>query len=105
LSLPGNSASPKLLDRLAAELRLPHYSPLTTRAYVGWARRFILFHERRHPRELSAEHVEPFLNDLVARSVSASTHQQALCALAFLYQRVLRLRPSWMRTTGATAPP
>jgi integron integrase len=92
----GQSAPPKLLDRLAAELRLRHYSPSTARAYVGWTRRFILFHGRRHPRELGAEEVEQFLTELVTRRVAASTHQQALCALVFLYRHVLRLRPPWI---------
>lgn len=87
---------PKLLERVAAELRARHYSPRTERAYVAWVRRLVLFHERRHPSELGAAEVERFLNALTARGVSASTHQQALCAIVFLYERVLKVRAPWI---------
>jgi integron integrase len=96
---------PKLLDRLAMELRARHYSPRTERAYSAWVRRFILFHDRRHPNELGAEEVERFLNHLVEARVSASTHQQALCALVFLYERVLCQRPPWIERLARPARP
>jgi len=85
-----------LLDSVAAELRARHYSARTERAYVAWVRRFVLFHGRRHPSELGAREVEQFMNELVARSLSASTHQQALCAIVFLYERVLKCRSPWI---------
>ena len=75
---------------MRAELRLRHYSPSTERAYVGWVKRLVRFHER-HPRELSADDIKRFLEALAAEGASASTHQQALCAVVFLYQRVLAL--------------
>jgi len=90
------SSSPKLLDELAAALRARHYSPRTERAYVAWVRRFIRFHGLRHPNDLGSAEIEGFLNDLVTRRVSASTHQQALCALVFLYRHVLRVRAPWI---------
>jgi integron integrase len=93
---PPVSSPPKLLDQLSAELRARHYSPRTERAYAAWARRFILFHGRQHPKDLGAAEVERFLNALVESSVSASTHQQALCAIVFLYEHVLHVRPPWI---------
>jgi len=63
---------------------------------VGWVRRFVDFHGRRHPRELDASHVRSFLDDLVGRGASSSTHHQALCALIFLYQSVLGLEAPWI---------
>lgn len=63
-----------LLDRVRDKIRLKHYSIRTETAYVEWIRRFIRFHQRRHPRELGAEHVEAFLTHLaVQRNVAAST--------------------------------
>ncbi len=95
---PPGSPTPKLLDCLSSSLRARHYSPRTERAYRGWVRRFILFHRLRHPRALGGREVEAFLNDLVAQRVSASTHQQALCALVFLYRHVLGVRAPWIAT-------
>jgi integron integrase len=79
-----------LLDVLARELRLRHYSPRTEMAYRHWVRRFILFHGKRHPRELGAAEIEAFLAHLAIEGrVAASTQNQALNALVFLYARVL----------------
>ncbi len=78
------------------EIRARHYSPRTGRAYVGWARRFFAFHGRRHPRELGAAEVRAFLDELVASQASASTHQQALCAIVFLYREVLAMSVPWV---------
>jgi integron integrase len=86
-----------LFERMRLELRVRHYSPRTERAYLAWVKRFVHFHGLRHPQALTAEHVEGFLNSLVtARGVSASTHQQALCALLFLYRNVLRISAPWL---------
>lgn len=83
-----------LADAVRNTLRRLHYSPRTEESYLRWIRAYVAFHGRRHPRELGSEHVVEFLNDLaVRRSVSASTQNQALCALVFLYRKVLELGP------------
>ena len=83
---------PRLLDQVRRKLRLLHYSIRTEEAYVGWIRRFILFHGKRHPQEMGGREVEQFLTALaVERHVAASTQNQALAALLFLYQRVLEV--------------
>ena len=88
---------PKLLDRLRAEIRLRHYSIRTEEAYADWARRFILFHGKRHPAQLGAEEVRDFLSHLaVERNVSASTQNQAKSALLFLYKEVLGIELPWL---------
>jgi len=82
--------APKLLDQLRLALRTRHYSIRTEDAYAGWARRFILFHDKRHPTDMGAAEVVEFLSDLAQRGrVSASTQNQALSALLFLYRVVL----------------
>jgi len=81
----------KLLDRVSDAIRLKHYSPRTEEAYVGWIRRYILFHNKRHPREMGTPEIEAFLTHLtVDRNVAASTQNQALYAILFLYREVLR---------------
>jgi integron integrase len=81
---------PKLLEQMRNKLRAGHYSIRTEQSYLDWARRYILFHRKRHPREMGAAEVEAFLTHLaVDRSVAASTQNQALAALLFLYSRVL----------------
>jgi integron integrase len=81
-----------LLEALSTTIRRLHYSPRTEEAYVHWVREFIAFHHRRHPREMGAAEITAFLNDLaVRRRTSASTQNQALCALVFLYRKVLNL--------------
>src|SRR5580658_8821697 len=81
-----------LIEAVSATIRRLHYSPRTEEAYVQWIRAFIAFHRRRHPRDMGAAEVTAFLNHLaVERHVSASTQNQALCALIFLYHRVLGL--------------
>lgn len=87
---------PKLIDRVREEIRLRHYSGETEQAYVGWIRRFVVFHGRRHPRDLGAAEVSSFLSSLANRGVSASTQNQALSAVMFLYERVLGVRLPWM---------
>ena len=82
---------PKLLDQLQEALRLKHYSLKTEKSYVHWGRRFILFHKKRHPQEMGGPEVEAFLNYLaVDQHVSASTQNQALNALMYLYKHVLK---------------
>ena len=89
--------SPKLLDRMRAEIRLRHYSLRTEQAYVDWARRYILFHGKQHPQALGAEAVRDFLSYLASeRHVSASTQNQAKSALLFLYREVLKIELPWL---------
>lgn len=84
------SGQPRLLDRLRIALRTRHCSLRTEEAYAGWVRRFILFHRKRHPAEMGEPEINAFLSDLAVRGrVSASTQNQALSALLFLYRRVL----------------
>jgi integron integrase len=79
-----------LLDQVRDRLRLKHYSPRTEEAYVHWIRRFILYHDKRHHRELGVPEVSAFLTHLaVEENVAASTQNQALSALLFLYREVL----------------
>ena len=81
---------PKLLDQVRERLRLKHYSIRTEAQYVQWIRRYILFHGKRHPRDMGASEVEAFLTHLaVEGNVAASTQNQALSALLFLYREVL----------------
>jgi integron integrase len=83
-------AAPKLLDRVRQELRLRHYSGRTEEAYVGWIRRFVVFHRKRHPREMGAAEITAFLSGLATEArVAEATQNQALNALVFLYRQVL----------------
>lgn len=88
---PGLAPEPaRLMDRVRALLRVKHYSLRTEQAYTQWIRRYILFHGKRHPLELCETDMAAFLSDLAVRGrVSASTQNQALSALLFLYQGVL----------------
>jgi len=81
----------KFLDQVRDALRLKHYSIRTEQAYVGWVKRYIYFHGLRHPSEMGAPEVEAFLTHLaVKENVAASTQNQALSALLFLYREVLQ---------------
>jgi integron integrase len=83
---------PKLLDRVRHAIRAKHYSRRTETAYVDWIRRYIVFHKKRHPSELGAPEIAAFLTWLASnRRVSASTQNQALSAVLFLYRDVLRI--------------
>ena len=85
-------ASPRLLDQIRITARLKHFSIRTEKAYVRWARRFILFHHKRHPSEMAEPQIRQFLGHLaVDRKVSASTQTVAPSALLFLYREVLKL--------------
>ena len=91
------SNPPKLLDRVRAAIRVRHYSPRTEEAYVMWIRRYILFHGKKHPSAMGADEVNAFLSHLaVAEKVSASTQNQALSALLFLYKSVLEDPLPWL---------
>lgn len=88
---------PKLLDLMRSRIRVKHYSSSTEKTYIGWIRRYILFHGKRHPNELGGEEVEAFLTHLaVNRRVSASTQNQALAAILFLYKEVLDIDLPWL---------
>jgi len=84
------SQQPKLLEQVREAIRARHYSLRTEEAYVQWIRRFILFHDRRHPLEMGAQEVQQFLTDLaVTHRVAAATQNQALSAILFVYKVVL----------------
>ena len=88
---------PKLLDQVRAIIRRKHYSIRTEQAYVDWIKRYIFFHGKRHPLEMDEREVEQFLNHLaVDKKVAASTQNQALSALIFLYREVLEKEIGWM---------
>jgi integron integrase len=87
---PAQPGEAKLLDRVRAAIRVRHYSRRTEEAYVGWVRRFVVFNQMTHPREMGAPEVAAFLTHLARRQrVAASTQNQALNALVFLYRHVL----------------
>ncbi len=101
---------PRLLDRLRDAIRLRHYSIRTEEAYVNWSRRFILFHNTRHPASMGAVEVNNFLTHLAVNgNVSASTQNQALSAILFLYRYVLDDPLPWLkdlvRVSRARRPP
>ena len=83
------SPPPRLLERVRTALRTRHYSGRTEKAYVGWIRRFILFHDKRHPDNWPSPRLSRSFRTWPTRQVSASTQNQALAALLFLYQDVL----------------
>jgi site-specific recombinase XerD len=86
----------KLLDRARATIRMRHYSRRTEQAYSAWIRRFIVFHGKRHPRDLGEREVTAFVSHLAELGVSASTQNQALSAILFLFEVVLGERLGWM---------
>jgi integron integrase len=89
-AVAGEPGQPRLLDRVRTAIRTRHYSLRTEEAYVGWIKRFIFFHNKRHPMEMGEPEINRFLSHLAVRDgVSASTQNQALSALLFLYRRVL----------------
>jgi len=88
---------PRLLDQVRDKLRKLHYSLRTEEAYVAWIKRYIYFHGKRHPKEMGANEVEAFLSSLaIERQVSASTQNQALSALLFLYRQVIGIDLPWL---------
>lgn len=94
---PANERPPRLLAQLSAALRTRHYSRRTEKAYVHWVRRFVLFHGKRHPRRLGEAEVSAFLSALATdQRVAASTQNQALAAILFLYRFVLGVDLPWL---------
>lgn len=93
-------SSPRLLDQVRERIRGKHYSLRTEQAYLGWIKRYIFFHDKRHPRDMGKAEVGAFLGALaVERNVSAATQTQALSALLFLYREVLGIElPGIWRT-------
>ena len=91
------SNKPKLLDQVRNKLRILHYSRQTEKAYIYWIRRYILFHKKRHPLEMGEAEITAFISQLATRDPVASTQNQALCSIIFLYKRVL------MREVGQLA--
>lgn len=80
----------KLFDRVREAIRRKHYSRRTEKSYVRWIKRYILFHNKRHPQEMGSAEIEAFLTHLAVKErVAASTQNQALSALLFLYREVL----------------
>ncbi|MFN2632511.1 MAG: phage integrase N-terminal SAM-like domain-containing protein [Thermoanaerobaculia bacterium] len=81
---------PRFLDQVRAAIRARHYSLRTEEAYLGWIRRYILFHGKRHPKDMGEREINAFLSDLaVSGGVSASTQNQALAGILFVYRHVL----------------
>jgi len=94
---PSQPEPPRLLEQVREAIRVRHYSLRTEGTYVGWIKRFILFHGKRHPRDMGVQEVRQFLSHLaVAGHVAASTQSQALSALLFLYQQVLKPDIGWL---------
>jgi len=88
---------PKLLDLVRDTIRRKHYSIRTEQSYIDWIRRFILFHHKRHPSEMREAEVNAFLSHLARDGgVAASTQNQALSALLFLYKQVLKAEIGWL---------
>jgi len=88
---------PRLIDQTRNVLRLLHYSIRTEETYIQWIKRFIFFHNKRHPKEMGEKEVRSFLTHLaVDKHVSASTQNQALSAILFLYKRVLEVELEWI---------
>ncbi len=99
-SLPARALQnkPKLLDQVRDVIRRKHFSIRTEQTYIDWIRRFILFHNKRHPREMGETEITAFLTHLARHGrVAASTQNQALSALLFLYKEVLRQNPGYLQ--------
>jgi integrase len=94
---PASYPRPRLLDRVRDAIRARHYSRRTEKAYVGWIKRYIFFHAKRHPVDMGAPEIARFLTSLaVDGRVAASTQNQALNALLFLYRVVLKVDLPWL---------
>jgi integron integrase len=93
---PKQGSQPRLLDQVRDAIRVRHYSIRTEQAYVGWTKRFILFHGKRHPEDMGKAEVEAFLTHLAVKdNVAVSTQNQALNAILFLYRKVLDKDIDW----------
>ena len=97
---------PKLLEQVREVIRSRHYSLRTEETHLSWMKRFILFHGKRHPREMGGHEVQQFLSYLAVEGhVAASTQSQALSAILFLYQQVLKQDIGWMDEVVRAKPP
>jgi site-specific recombinase XerD len=97
--------TPKLLDQVRTVIRVKHFSLSTERAYVGWIRRFILFHGKRHPRDMSEDEIRQFISHLaIDAKISASTQTVALSALLFLYRDVLKQELPYVKNIERAKP-
>ena len=84
------TGQPKLLDQVRDRIRTKHYSIRTEQTYIDWIKRFILFHDKRHPAKMGEKEITAFLTHLaVNRKVAASTQNQALSAIVFLYREII----------------
>jgi len=93
----GSYGSISLSRQGAGVLRVHHYSIRTEEVYIQWIKRFILFHNKRHPTEMGEKEISLFLSHLATdKHVTASTQNQALSALLFLYKKVLNMNLQWM---------
>lgn len=105
-SVPHPERRLRLLERLRARLRSRHYSRRTEEAYVDWVRRFVRFHDRRHPATMGEREVAAFLTHLATeRHVAASTQNQALSALLFLYRHVVTIDIGWIASVRCAKRP
>jgi len=104
---PANLTSkPKLLDQVRDVIRRKHFSIRTERAYCDWIRRYILYHGKRHPAEMGEEEVTEFLSHLARDGhVAASTQNQSLSALLFLYKEVLKREIGWLENVARAKRP
>ena len=92
-----NHANHRLIDQIREVLRLKHYSRRTELSYIQWIRRYIIYHNKRHPSEMGADEITAFLSYLaVKRNVSAGTQNLALSAILFLYKHVLEVKLPWL---------
>ncbi len=90
-------AEEKLLDKVKTEIRTRHYSKRTEQAYAGWIKKFILFHNKKHPSEMGADEIRDYINNLATNHhVSSSTQNQALQGILFLYKNILKKDVGWI---------
>ncbi len=89
---------PKLLEQVSHIIRCKHYSIRTEESYINWIKRYIFFHNSKHPKDMGATEISSFLTHLATqKKVAASTQNQALCALVFLYKEVLKVEPGTLQ--------
>lgn len=100
------SEKTKILDQLRIRIRRCGYSIRTEKSYVDWNRRYILFHRKKHPKDMGAEQVEQYLSFLAVQcNVAASTQNQAKCAILFLYKEVLNQNLDWLQNVKSAKRP
>ncbi len=86
MALLNGSKQPKLLERVRITIRTKHYSYSAEKTYIHWIRKYVLFHNKRHPGDMGEPEMSQFISHLaVSKRVAASTQNQALCAILFLY--------------------